>query len=310
MAFARNVKVHPFFRRRIRRIQEWRLLRRLLREPGRIFVSTAGRTDLVLLDLAARGRIPPGKVVLYVHWFRGTPGKARQLARLAARQPEIAILGPTESVCAVFRKAGFADVRQVPYPIAQEDGEAVPGFRHVLCAGAARSDKGIAEVVDFVALLAQSGSDLPVRLQTSAQHYEKTDAATAASLRRLEAIGYPHLARVPDTLAPAEYRAQFRGAVCLQLYDREDFADRVSGVTLDALGEGAPIVTLAGTWMARVVEEFGAGIALPAPAPEAVRDAVARLRAGYADYHRRAWAAGRELRKRHEAGRLFREVTA
>jgi hypothetical protein len=310
VSFPRNVKVNPFFRRRIRRLQEWWLLRRLLRQPGRIFVSTAGRSDLVLLDLAARGRIPPGKAVLYVHWFRETPSKARQLARLAARQPEIAILAPTESACAVFREAGFPHVRQVPYPVAPEDSEAVPEFHHVLCAGAARSDKGIAEVVSFVALLAKSRSDLPVRLQTSAQHYEKTDAATAASLRRLEAIGYPHLIRIPDTLAPAEYRAQFRGAVCLQLYDRGGFADRVSGVTLDALREGAPIVTLSGTWMARVVEESGAGIALAEPAPEPVLEAVLRLREGYADYHRRAWTAGRELCKRNDAGRLFREVTA
>lgn len=309
-----NVRLKRYFRRRIRRLQAWWLYRKLLREPGRIFVSTAGRSDLLLLDLASRGAIAPGKVYLYVHWFRSSPAKERQLARLAARQPGIAIFAPTETVCAPFRAAGFRHAKVVPYPITPAAGApslaAAPAFRHVLFAGAARADKGFAEVVSFVELLAKTQSDIPVCLQTSAQHYDKVDAATAASLERLEGIGYAHLVRHPESLAAAEYQALFRGAICLQLYSRSDFADRISGVTLDALSNGCPIVALSGTWMARVVQEFGAGLVLEDPAPEALRDAVARLIAGYAHYHRRAWEAGRELQMRNNAGTLFRALTA
>jgi glycosyltransferase involved in cell wall biosynthesis len=309
-----NVRLRRYFRRRIRRLQAWWLYRKLLREPGRIFVSTAGRADLFLLDFASRGAIAPGKVFLYVHWFRSSPAKERQLARLAARQPEIAIFAPTETICAPFRAAGFKHARVVPYPITPAAGAQVPGaapaFRHVLFAGAARADKGFAEVVNFVELLAKANGDIPVCLQTSAQHYDKVDAATAASLERLEAIRYPHLVRHPASLSAAEYQALFRGAICLQLYSRSDFADRISGVTLDALSHGSPIVALSGTWMARVVEEFGAGVVLEDPAPEALREAVARLMAGYAHYHRRAWEAGRELQMRNNAGTLFRALTA
>lgn len=314
VAFPGNVRLERFFRRRLRRLQAWGLYRRLLREPGRIFVSTAGRSDLILLDLAARGAIPPGKAYLYVHWFRAAPAKQRQLARLARRQPAIEIFAPTETVCAPFRAAGFARATVVPYPItpAAEAGaaEAAPAFRHVLFAGAARSDKGFGAVVDFVELLAKTRGDIPVTLQTSAQHYDKVDAATAASLARLEGLRYPLLTRHTQSLSAADYGALFAGAICLQLYSRSDFADRVSGVTLDALSRGSPIVTLSGTWMARVVEEFGAGLALQEPAPAAVLEAVARLKDGYAHYHRRAWKAGRELQKRNNAGALFRALTA
>ena len=102
-----NVVVRPFFFRRIRRFQALWLYRKLLKTDDRLFISTAGRTDLFLLALAACGKIPPNKVYLYVHWFRTSPGKLRQLARLAKRQPEIAVLAPSASVCDEFRRAGL-----------------------------------------------------------------------------------------------------------------------------------------------------------------------------------------------------------
>jgi len=311
--FPGNVTLKRFFHRRIRRLQAWWLYRTLLLQPGRLFISTAGRSDLFLLDFASRNAIIPGKVFLYVHWFRASPAKERQLARLAARQPEITILAPTESVCAVFRAAGFRHTQHVPYPISPT-AEAptlddTQTFRHVLFAGAARHDKGLAEVVSFVDLLSKSNRNVPISLQTSAQHYNKMDESTAASLLRLEAIGYPLLTRYSDTLGHAEYSALFRGAICLQLYSRSDFADRISGVTLDALSNGSPIVTLSGTWMARIVNEFEAGLVVEEPAPDVVLDAVLKLIANYQHYHRRALQAGRDLQRRNNANLLFQAIT-
>ncbi|HEX5092607.1 MAG TPA: hypothetical protein VFV84_07960, partial [Burkholderiales bacterium] len=312
VSFPSNVAVRGFFGRRLRRLQAWGLYRSLLRGAGRIFVSTAGRADLMLLDWASHGRIAPRKVFLYVHWFRASASKLRTLSRLAARQPEIVILAPTREVVDLFRAAGFRESHLVPYPMSPAN-PASPGgssvFRHVLYAGAARRDKGFPEVVDYVQLLASRGEDTPVVLQTSAQHYDKTDPETAGSLRRLDSIGYAHLQRVPRTLGTDQYAALFSGAISLQLYLREDFADRVSGVTLDAFCNGCPIVTLTGTWMARLAQEFGAGEALDEPSPEAVHAAVAKIRGAYAHYYERAREAGRELRRRHDPARLFAAVT-
>jgi glycosyltransferase involved in cell wall biosynthesis len=307
-----DVVVKRYFWRRIRRVQAWWLYRALLRRPGRIFVSTAGRSDLLLLDLASRDPIAPGKVHLYVHWIRASPSKKRQLARLAARQPEIGILAPTETVCATFRAAGFGNVRLVPYPVAPtvaaSTNDSVPAFRHVLYAGAARSDKGFAKVVAFVELLAKRKQSIAVRLQTSAQHYDKMDKSVIDGIERLRAIAYPLLGRYDSTLSSADYGELFGGAICLQPYSRLDFADRISGITLDALRHGCPIVAPSGTWMARVAEEFGAGVVVEDTTPDLLLDAVNKLMAHYADYHRRALAAGRELGKRHDARLLFRAI--
>jgi len=311
LSFPGKVAMQRYFRRRLRRLQAWWLYRTLLRQPGRLFVSTAGRPDLILLDLASRGAIAPGKVFLYVHWFRPSRSKQRQLARLAERHPEIEILAPTESVCVEFRAAGFRRTRLVPYPAPPLAAPGAPqAFRHVLFAGAARPDKGFAEVVALVDLLQKTNSSIPVSLQSSAQHYDKADEAVIAGLERLESIDYPFLRQYEKTLEPADYGALFRGAICLQLYSRTDFADRISGVTLDALSHGSPIVALSGTWMARVVEEFGAGTVVEGTAPEVLLGAVTRLKENYGHYHRRACAAGLEVRKRHDARQLFQAITA
>lgn len=312
ITLAGNVLTKRHFFRSIRKLQALWLYRKLLCTDERIFIPTAGRTDLILLDIASSGRIAANRVYVYIHWFRPSPGKRKQLEKLARRQPEIVVFAPTESVGKEFESAGFKHVRLVPYPITPLASGALSGkpcdFCHILFAGAARHDKGFGSVVDFVELLASTGRDIPVRLQTSAQHYNKMDEATNADLARLELFGYPYLKRHAETLQHSDYLALFGGAICLQLYSQKDFADRISGVTLDALSMGSPIVTLSGTWIAHVVSEFDAGLVIDSPAPDAVLGAVARIMSDYGQYRSRAFEAGRELQKRNSAEFLLREL--
>jgi glycosyltransferase involved in cell wall biosynthesis len=313
---ALGVPLERRFRRRVRRLQEWALLRRLLREPGRILVSTAGRTDMMLLDWAARGRIPPRKAFVYVHWFRATPRKLAFLRRLARRQPELVVLGTTPTVVAAFADAGFARRAVVPYPATAPSratpagaGGTAESFRHVLFAGAAREDKGFSHVVGLVELLA-GRQDLPVVLQTATDPNDRHDEPTRAALARLAAVRHPSVALRPETLDAHAYGALFGGAICLQPYEPRAFADRVSGVTLDAMSAGAPVVTIPGSWIARVVERFGAGAVAPSAAPADLLAAVERVRADYPSYRDAALAAGRTLRGEHDARRLLEVISS
>ena len=314
VSFPGAVRVNRFFVRKIRRLQALWLYRKLLKGNERIFVPTAGRTDLMLLDLAARGRIAPGRVYVYIHWFRPSRSKRAQLERVARRQPEIVVLTPTASVCEEFRTAGFSRTRLVPYPITPSEADCRPtadqGFSHLLFAGAARQDKGFPEVVDLVELLHAKGACIPVTLQTSAEHYEKYDDATRQAMGRLERCGYPHVRRVAETLPLADYHGLFAGAICLQLYSRNDFSDRISGVTLDALTNGSPVITLSDTWMARVVAGYGAGVVIDTAEPETVCNAVMQVLEEYAAYRDNALKAGRELQMHNSAEHLFRELAA
>lgn len=304
-------EVVPHFSRRLRRLQAFILYRRLLQGTGPIFVSTAGRSDMVLLELAAKGEIPPGKVFLYFHWLRPSPRKLAYFRRFAVSHPGVTVLGPTEAVIGPFRECGFRDVRLVPYPITPSGPDEVGSggrFRHILFAGAARRDKGFSRVVDLVCDMAAKGVAIPFSIQASPDHYEKHDVGIRVDLDRLRKAAPSWLRTFPDTLGAEEYRKLFDGAIVLQPYAQDDFADRISGVTLDAFSAGAPVVATAGTWMARAADRFGAGAAVPDLSPPALLSAVETLRADYARYHRNALEAGRTLREEHSARYLLEAI--
>jgi hypothetical protein len=161
-----HIGVQNYFYRKIRRFQAYFLFRKLLKAPGRVFVPTARYTDLMLLNLAAGGTLPPKKAYLYVHWFKPSAGKAASLRKLARKQPNLEIYGPTPTVTKIFQDAGFKNAHVVPYPISRVDAgvRTAQPFRHLLYAGAARSDKGFSHVVDLVALLHAQGEAIPVLL--------------------------------------------------------------------------------------------------------------------------------------------------
>ena len=305
----KNIQIRKYFFRKIRRLQGYFLYKKLLTMPGKLFISTAGRADLLLIDWASRGVVPPEKVYLYFHWFNANDKKLASLREIAHKQHNLEILGPTPAVVKIFHDAGFSNARVVPYPILKQDmshqGEQNK-FRHLLYAGAARRDKGFSHVVDLIAYLHERGLQIPVILQTSPEHYGKYDTATQADIQRLRAMAYLHLQLCPETLNTNEYANLFAGAICLQLYDPSDFLDRVSGVTLDAFSAGCPVVATAGTWIARMVQRFDAGVIVDDMSPPHVLPAVQRVIAEYARYSKHARTAGNILQEENNADTLFR----
>jgi glycosyltransferase involved in cell wall biosynthesis len=182
-------------------------------------------------------------------------------------------------------------------------------FRHVLFAGAARVDKGFDRVHALLAHFMSTENRPPVLLQASPPHTGALEPQVQKSLHELDALGYPHMRKNTQTLHEDEYFEQFRGGICLQLYDPQAFAvDRVSGVTLDALGCGCPVIATAGTWMAKVVERFDAGVVMADRSAPVVAEAVGRIVDEYEAYHRRALEGGRILRQEHDAGHLLKII--
>ncbi len=307
-----HVDMRKYFYRRLRRLQSYFLYRMLLKNKSKLFISTAGRTDLLMLQWAARGIIPPGKVYLYFHWFNPSASKLRSLKKLAIRQPNLVILGPTPTVVNVFKEAGFTDARVVPYPITQRKaGESVShsGFKCLLYAGAARQDKGFKKVVDLVEYLHQQKSSIPVVIQTSAEHFGKCDTETLADIERLKSIPYTYLTMRTEVLNASEYEELYLGAIAIQLYSTNDFTDRISGITLDAFSAGCPVISSSGTWIARMVERFDAGIVLHKTSPQEVFNSATAIISRYAHYNANAVSAGQILQQENNAGALYKVLT-
>jgi len=93
-------------------------------------------------------------------------------------------------------------------------------------------------------------------------------------------------------------------------YNAADFSDRLSGVTLDALSAGSPIVTTAGTWIARIVQRFDAGVVVDSTEPEKTLAAIQEIIANYARYNENAHKAGLALKQENSADFLFKTVAA
>lgn len=306
-----NIRIRKYFFRKIRRAQCYFLYRRLLASPDKLFISTASTSDLMLLNWASRGAIQQDKVFLYFHWLNISEKKFAHLKKLAEQLPNIVIFGPTLSVTKVFKETGFNNVSLVPYPIAAQipkRNSEHQNFKGLLYAGAARQDKGISHIVDFLEYMKKLALQMPFYLQNSPNHHGEYDAATKADMQRLGEIDYPYLKCISETLNAEEYGHLFIGMICIQLYNQALFADRVSGVTLDALSAGSPIVTTEGTWIARMVQRFDAGIVINRTEPDQVLSAIQKIMANYAHYNKKAYAAGLTLRQENNAGILFKAL--
>jgi glycosyltransferase involved in cell wall biosynthesis len=306
-----NVRLHPHFWRRIRKFQTFFLYRQLLRREGRIFVPTTGSTDLILADLALRGAVRLNKIAFFIHWIRPEQNKIRRLSHIARRRPYLNVLGPTPTTVGILKDAGFGSAKMVPYPIVPWTGPP-PGeasFRHVLFPGAARLDKGFDKVADLAAFLKKQELEVPLVVQISSRHYGKVDPPVARHLDRLQRLNYRLLKTYPQTLGTMEYAGLFSGAICLQPYDRCEFVDRVSAITLDALSRGAPVVATAGTWIGRMVERFEAGITLGDLTAASLCDAVQQVIRDYPRFASRAASAGQVLQREHHASHLLATVT-
>ncbi|MEY4730985.1 MAG: hypothetical protein RL020_2143 [Pseudomonadota bacterium] len=300
-----GLKLQAYFSRRLRRLQAYFLYRRLLKQPGKIFISTAGRTDMQLMHWAAGNHTYDNKIYFYVHWLSLSAKKKRQLEKMAQRRPEFNLLTTTQTAANNLRECGFHSVKQIPYPVAATAASSHHSFKYVLIAGAARQDKGLSQTIDYIEFLSRSKLSIPVSIQTSAEHYGKVDIAARAEINRLDSILYTALIRQRETLSADAYRALYDGAICLQPYDPLDFADRVSGVTLDALRAGAPVITTDGTWMANIVRRFDAGVVLQDRSVQSIHNAVETIRARFTDYQVNAQNAGRILESENSAQHLI-----
>jgi hypothetical protein len=290
-------QLRPIFHRRLRKLEAVLLYRRLLQGGAPLLVPTASYFDLRALDFAARGRIAPRRAFLYFHKLRVGAARARALAQLAQRQPELELFGTSEEIVARLRAAGFAQVRRVLPVLADAASPPAGGaFRTLLFAGAARADKGFGRIVDLVERLQSSGSTLAVAVQTSGDHYGRYEDSVRADLERLRRCSYTGLRLLPDTLDAAQYAALFPGSVCLQPYAPAEYADKMSAVTFDALRAGAPIVTLAGTTMADIVARTGAGIVLAEASADGLLRAAREIVENYPAFGAKAAAAGEAYR--------------
>jgi len=293
---------------------EWSVVRESARDASTPFlILTAKAKHAWMLQRARRA---PGlsHARLYVHWCeRGWMKRLAVVASPSVRAEALAI-APTPGIAEFLRATGWRRVEEVPYPAVAEgvvlDHPAAP--RHLLMAGAARLNKGLALLVDACRSWA-SGSCPPAAtllVQSTGKRAGTHGAEEAQLLDQLAALKQPWLTLDPTAPDRDAYVSRFHGAIVLAPYDPRVFKDNVSGIALDALLHGAPVVATAGTWAADVVERFGSGVVMAEWSASALVDAVAQAERTWPTMSRRAVEASRILADEHDPRRLWEVLTS
>lgn len=304
--------VRPYFRHRWRKIQKFFNLCSLIRSHKTIFIPTAGRIDLIYLDRILKKRKKyHGKIFLHFHQIKMVDKKMSFLEKIAKRYPEFVLMAPTERLLNAFKNSGFKNCEQVPcptYPPLCHPARENSSFLKVIYAGAARDDKGFSEVVNFLEYLCQKEEDIPIALQISPPFSGRYDKKTQVALLKLSQLSLPKLILYNKTLNQDDYQQLFSGAICLMVYSPTHYRDKFSGVTLDALYAGCPIIGVADTWIGETVQRFQAGVVLTDRSPENIYEALQSIRHKYAYFVENAKKAGEILSYEHDPANTLKII--
>lgn len=301
---------HPYFYRRIRRPQLWWLLRSLLAKGDTVLLPTAGRSELAVYGLLPQNLRKQGKVWFYLHQLRMDRTREKRLHMLAQRLPEARLLCTHPALQDIVSQAGFRHVTMQPCPFEppQHDFQATT-FRHIVFPGEARLDKNLPFLVELIRHMHAEKMTIPIVIQAGPNHHGTFSKAISRVIQTLRGIGYAHLQIPQQALSGDNYLEQFTGALCLQPYRIEDYAAKISGITLDALTRGCPCIAAAGTWPADVLSEFSAGKVCEALDVPLWMQAIEEVIHDYARYQSQCQQAMLALRERHHPMRTLETIT-
>lgn len=308
---APRVRVERTFRLVGRQREERRVLRECLERREPFLLLTARHTDVLRLEGAARATgIDPSHARLYFHWRESGPVERLAIAACMRVRRHARAVAPTEVTAAFLRRTGWRNVECIPYPVRAMERDASPStFRHLLVAGAVRMNKGIEHVAGALPMLAARAPCPPVLVQTTGKRRGGVSGRReSAALASLGACGYPQLRMDPQAPDAHAYAQRFRGAVTLTPYDPAKFADNVSGIALDALLHGSPVVATAGTWQATLVKRFGAGRVMPSWTVGALAAAAGACIDDWDRVSAAARDAAQELAKAHHPAALVQSL--
>lgn len=288
-------------------LAEWRTIRRCISEERPFLTLTADGRHAVAASVSARLTLKnPGQANFFFHrapttWRDNLLYPLTEIAREYSRA-----ITATEQVAERLRELGWRRVEYVPYPALApvQPPEPLP-FSHLLMAGAARLNKGLDLVAALACKWAEEGRSEQLFVQVSGKHASKHGKREAVFLEKLLTSGYQGLQTDPVPPDRKGYIERFRGALVIAPYAREQFATQVSGVVLDALLHGAPVIVTSGTWPASLVNRFGAGVSLDERTPDSLASAIDTVLNDWDSFSAKACAAARVLAIEHDPLQLI-----
>ncbi|CAG0940255.1 hypothetical protein GPROT2_00872 [Gammaproteobacteria bacterium] len=241
-------------------------------QPGDVvFVPTLSEFDLVAVLRFLAGRPPAAAcrwhLQFHLNYLGGAePAQDRQAERVAAMRAHFAaLLAPagqlrlafhatTAQVAAQYNRMGLAPFTVLDYPVStafRPLDRTVPSARlRMLSAGGARAEKGTPRLGEVLKegwdeFFASGRVELLVQVERDAELPVLPGPAAPGIVSRL-----------PFPLSAADYCAMIRAAdIGLFLYDPARYQGRASGVLIEMLCSGVPVIVPAGCWLADEIAE-------------------------------------------------------
>jgi glycosyltransferase involved in cell wall biosynthesis len=211
----------------------------------------------------------------------------------------------TEQLRQEYLTVTGSDFTVLPIPFRHDVLDSVPAqaphpARTLVYLGGAREEKGF----QYLPVLAQElKEELSAgTLRILAQAYPSEDSVIAEAIRDLKSVLGVEL--IERSLTPEEYySALVNSDVVFAYYSPTHYRSRSSGVFVEALAAGKPVIVSAGSWMESVLPP-GAGVV--AKSPEDLPGKVRQLLADYDTFEIEASKAREQVRSKHSPRELVR----
>ena len=292
-------------------------------QPGDIvYMPTVLSTELRaldrLLDRSEPARRFKWRVMLrYAPHARSVRGAIRTAARRLHRRrdADVALFSDTEQLCAMYERLCHTPFGLLPIPIdapdrprSRRDGPLLVGYF-----GDARDEKGFDLLPQIIASVRRRRAELTIRFVVQINlNTTEGDPGARAARSQLSSMRGADLELVEGPLTVQAYRDLMTQAdIVLLPYRPSAYAERSSGILMEAIVAGAPCVATRGAWMQSALDsaapDVPAGV-LAEPDAEALADGVLQVAADWARYASGAWKLGQTLRSRCDPAELVRRL--
>ncbi len=203
------------------------------------------------------------------------------------------------------------EVLPIPHTPPEAPPLAAPTGRpmHLVSLGNARDEKGFLEIIWAIQTLREAPGGLSgLRFTLQANDPSATLRPTIQGfIRDLP----PEVTLLHEALPPAAYDDLLASADLVLLpYWRSIYEARTSGVLLEALAAGRPVICTAQSWLADELARHGAGITVPDRDVAALARAIQQARDTWPDLARDALAGRAACLARHGGAAFMRAITA
>lgn len=170
--------------------------------------------------------------------------------------------------------------------------------------GGIRLEKGAALLTETMELLTKKQPEMASRIVLATQFPEQ-DAVLLEYKNRLAAL--PITNDFLGYLSSEEYQQQFeQAAIILIPYQaREGYRARTSGVLAEAIGAQKPSITTLDTWMAKQVEQYGAGLVIK-ETPEDFLEKLIELIVDYGSYQEKVKQGSKDWKLFHSKKSFYK----